>query len=382
MSFFPADPSKHRPAKILFKVDVLREADRAVQEGIGGYSNRHELVNDLVEQGLIDLRYPQDERIRTSSEGDTAPAQSSPNPESTPEGSRNRRATVADGAPTTPEFKPLADIGSTRMVAPLKRGVVVENAIGSIPNEPLFGMHNRDAPSAWALSRLAAEASNGPVPLSSFYDSITTEAWTLATQLSEFETEYEMKLAVMLPRNAAKPQSASIGFQAFALGQVARKPDSAGLLTASGPFYQWGAVGLVGEPNEPHLGLTSAGWELLTALNGLAFALPHDGEIARKFLSYLRKHAPADAWGFLTALDGAELGLGRTGMIEHFHESLATDFSHTTWKQSVSESVASGYVSRARAWALLEPKLHDRKYRLTALGQQMKNEIASAALTS
>src|SRR4051812_38287311 len=59
MNFFPADPTKYRPVKLILQVEVTREMDRAIQEGLGGYSNRHELANELLEQGLINLRYPE-----------------------------------------------------------------------------------------------------------------------------------------------------------------------------------------------------------------------------------------------------------------------------------------------------------------------------------
>ena len=82
----------------------------------------------------------------------------------------------------------------------------------------------------------------------------------------------------------------------------------------------------------------------------------------------LAQHAPADLWGVQTALDGAAQTCGRVEMNEYFVKRLADDFSDAEWKDSVAESVASGYVSRARAWGLIEPKLVERKYALTSTG--------------
>jgi hypothetical protein len=375
MSFFPADPKNYRPAKVIFRVDVLREADRAVQEGLGGYENRHELINDLVEQGLIGLRYPDGEQPMAPtalSEGEArmAPGQN---------GAASTRRQAGESAREMPAVLPFSpDASAARIEAPDEPGVAIKNHLAKVPNEPMFGMHNRDAPSAWALGRLATEAADGPVPLSSFYEKVTEEAWTLAARLSPLNESGKPKLAVMLPRNPEKPQAADEGFRAFALGQVARKPDDDGKLAAWGPFYQWGAVGIVGDPRKPEIGLTEAGWELLNELDGLDFSLPHGEEIAERFLGYLERHARSDLWGFQMALDGAADGLGRVEMADFFAERLTADFSAVEWKGSVAESVASGYISRARAWGLVEPKLKDRKYPLTAAGSKMLERFASA----
>lgn len=369
MAFVPNDPTKYRPAKILFNVDTLREADRAVQEGLGGYSSRHELVNDLVEQGLIELRFPEGEapvspEVLTEAEGKAA---------------TNGGGTAKEPIKEMPKVEPFGDISSTRIAAPTKAGATVENELSSPDPFPLFGMHNRDVPTAWALIRLAEEAAEGPIPLEGFYEKVTEEAWTFAARLATLETKGSPKLAVMLPRNAAKPQSAAAGFKAFALGGVARKPNKEGKLPTSGPFFQWRAVGLVGTVKEPKIGLTASGWELVRIFDGLDFAIPHPVEVAEKFLGYLGEHAPADFWGFQTALDGAANGGGRIQMNEYFRKRLDQDHSDTEWKTSVAESVASGYVSRARAWGLIEPKLKDGKYALTPAGDRALKKYKASA---
>lgn len=363
MSFFPQDSSKYRPSKILFKIDVLREADRAVQEALGGYTNRHELVNDLVEQGLIGLRYP---------EGETPVA-----PEARSEAETNgggHAAAIEIPAEKTanamPNAKPLGDISETRIAGPAKAGTTVNNELAAPEPWPLFGMHNRDAPTAWALARLAAEAADGPIPLETFYEKVTEDAWTLATQLQALETKGAPKLAVMLPRNPEKPQSAADGFRAFALGAVARKPNDEGKLVASGPFFQWGAVALVGDVKNPKIGITESGWELIKLFNGLDFSIPHSDETGERFLAHLERYAPADLWGFRIALEGASQDAGRVEMNEYFRKRLTDDYADVEWKGSVAGSVASGYVSRARAWGLIEPKLKDSKYALTPAGEK------------
>jgi hypothetical protein len=355
MPFFPADPSKYRPAKILFKIDVLQEADRAVQEGLGGYANRHELVNDLLEQGLIGLRYP---------EGDS--------PAPLPVEGEETAASVA----VEPIAPPLA---ATPITAPASPGAAFENELAEPEPWPLFGMHNRDTPTAWALNRLAEEAAERPIRLAAFYQQVTDEAWGLAQRVEAMEEEGGPKLAVMLPRNREKPQTAADGFRAFALGAVARRPDEAGKLVASGPFFQWGAAALLGDARDPEIGLTEAGWELIQVFDGIDFSLPHAEEMASAFLGYLRAHAPADFWGFRTALEAAAGGAGRAETNEFFHRRLSADYPNVDWKTSVADSVASGYVSRAREWGLVAPKLQERKYVLTPAGERTVDRAATAS---
>ena len=64
-------------------------------------------------------------------------------------------------------------------------------------------------------------------------------------------------------------------------------------------------------------------------------------------------------------------------MNEHFHERLSVDYPDVEWRASVAASVASGYVSRAREWGLLTPKLQERKYALTPAGKRHLDQAAT-----
>ena len=377
MNFFPADPKKHRPTKLILQIDVIREMDRAIQEGLGGFTNRHELANELIEQGLITLRYPDGEApVEPTAKSE---AESKADARANGSGDPASAEAAAEQTRVMAKIEPLGDISETRITAPSRAGAAVENELGAPEHWPMFGMHNRDAPSAWALTRLAEAAAAGPIPLEGFYEKVADEAWTLAAQLAALETKGGPKLAVMLPRNPAKPQSATDGFRAFALGGVARKPNDQGKLPTSGPFFQWGAVGLVGDRKEPKIGLTESGWELVKIFNGLDFSIPHPEAMAERFLAHLQKHAPTDLWGFLTALEGTANGDGRVAMNEYFRKRLDDDHSDVEWKGSVAESVASGYVSRARAWGLIEPKLKEGKYALTPAGEKVLAKFSTTA---
>lgn len=372
MAFFPVDPTNYRPAKILFQIEVLREVDRAIQAGLGGYSNRHEMINDLVEQGLVELSYPDINPAELAEPNDAVPQTIA----SPPRVGDDPKADAAP-PPTMPDVEPLSDLSETRLIAPGKTGAVVENELASIPGHPMFGMHNRDAPTAWALMRLAGSASAGPVDLEQFYRETTTEAWKLAAQLTGLEVKGGPKLAVMLPRNPEKEDTAEIGFRAFALGATSQKTDPKGRLGASGPFYEWGAVGVVGDANSPLIGLTRAGWELVTIFDGLDFSIPHGQSHAERFMKFLHMNVAADSWGFRTTLEGATQGFGRSELNRYFAERLPTEF-RGDWKQTVANSVASGYVSRAREWGLLELKLRDKAYVPTDFGETILDRLADS----
>ncbi|HEU4461235.1 MAG TPA: hypothetical protein VFR75_01455, partial [Solirubrobacterales bacterium] len=225
-------------------------------------------------------------------------------------------------------------------------------------------------PSAWALSRLAEATAEAPVRTAAFYQQVAEEAWALADRVSAMEEPGGPRLAVMLPRNREKPQSADDGFRAFALGAIARRPNEAGKLVVSGPFFQWKAAALLGDVADPSIAMTEAGWELLRILDGIDFSLPHPEETATAFLGYLRVHAKEDFWGFRAALEAAAGGAGRVGTNEYFLKRLSADYPDVTWKESVADSVASGYVSRAREWGLIALKLKERKYVLTPAGER------------
>jgi hypothetical protein len=373
MGILDEDPRKVRPIKVLERVDHLREVDRAISEELGGFTNRHDFYSEAAQRLLIDLRYG-DPDSETASSAD-------------PEAERNGRGAEAEAKEVVDRARvrdrpergslPLRDIAETRITAPEERGMVAVNLLADAPAEPLFGMHNADAPSFWALRRLAEAAATAPVSAAEFYDEATEEAWKLGRLLAMFEKP-GLKLTRILPRNENKPQSAEEGFRAFALGHIARKPQEHGRLAAWGPFYQWGVAALMASPSRPEIGVTEAGWELLEAIDGIDFGLPHDPEIAERFFEFLKRRVAHDLWGFQVVFEGAERGDGRVEMSSWVLERMRASFPDGEWKESVAASYAQGYVSRSRLWGLMEPKLIDSKYQLTDLGRRMLERYGTA----
>ena len=389
MTIFPEDLTQYRPVKVLLRVDILREADRAIQEGLGGYANRHEIVNDALEQHLIDLRYADEDRpaapvARSKAERLSSGTEAPKSAKSATSATSEADAPAVLGESAVTEFDaidPITNIAETA-IEPPARGAVVENEIADVKHIPQLGLHNRDVPSLFGLAALARAAADGPVPMRAFYDDATSQAWRLAAALEDYEREHRSKVTVMMPRNRAKPQSASEGFQFFALGQVNRRFSDDGKLTCFGPLYQWGVAGLVAGPDgEVLIGMTSAGWDLLEATAGVDFGVPHDPAIARRFLAHLQDHSPGDVWGFRTALDAIAGGVGRLKLNEHFRSRLSDDFPIARgYTDSVAESTAQGYLSRSRAWGLVEPKLSDGQYAVTDFGREILDELLAGQL--
>ncbi len=395
MSFFPHDPTKYRPTKLLLRADLLREVDQAIQEGLAGYTNRHEITNDALEQLLIELRYgdgadesdqPKKQRpVQVASA--VSPAVTSPKPKEDRvplefDSVVEAPETTSDPEPKEGQVEPIWNLAETAISVPASRGLEVKNEIAAVKDAPLYGLHNRDAPTAFALSILATQAHTEMIPMREFYDAATAQAWRLAAALEPWEREHKGKVTVMLPRNRAKPQSAADGFQFFGMGQVSKRPDENGKLACFGPFYLWRAAGLHRSENgEVLIGLTSAGWDLLDAFDGLDFSLPHDDGIARKFINYLAQHAPSDLWGFREVLETVTTDVGRLELAEHFRARLTTDFPlKKGYTDSVAESTAQGYLSRSRAWSMIEPKLDGGRYRLTDHGEAILSEIKEGKL--
>lgn len=391
MAFFPHDPTKYRPAKFILRADLLKEADRAIQEGLGGYENRHELVNDAIEQLLVELRYGDEDgpvATRATSQAEERARTTARKTDRDGKGAaRGAEAaavvtTDAAGAALADELglddvPAIIDLTETAITAPAARGVAVVNELAAVRELPQLGLHNRDAPSVFALASLGRQAHEEPIPMRAFYEKATNEAWRLAAALAPWETEHRDKVTVMLPRNRAKPQTAAEGFQLFGIGQVNRRPDEHGRVAALGPFYLWGVAGLLPGPSgEILIGVTDAGWELLEAMDGLHFGLPHDPGVAHRFLAHLRRHAPADLWGFKEVLAAIAGEAGRNELREHFRHRLAADFPpDKAVTESVAESTAQGYLSRARAWGLVTPKLVGGRYELTEQGESVMDDL-------
>jgi hypothetical protein len=359
------DPTKHRPVKIVMRVDVLREADKAVLEQLGGHEDRHELFNEAVQQYLVELRSGMPTDADLGSEPALAETGSS-----TPAVEREGPETAARTAVEVPDVEPVTNLADTAILLPSEQPALL-SATDAVPKrEPLLGLHNSDVPTLDALAYLAEEAAAGPIPVKQFYNDATQRARELSVALAPYEKRHKVKLSALLPSNLAKPQAAARGYQAFALGHINRELSEDGRIDCWGPLYLWGAAGLVREGDDNKIGLTEAGWELLQELEGVSFERPHAPDHARRFLGFLQAHAPEDLWGFTFLLEVVGHGVGRLELNARF-------LAARDWKESVATSVAQGYLARSREWGLVTPKLVEGRYELTTFGREMRKALAA-----
>lgn len=345
-------PGVLRPVKLLLPPESVHQMDRCIYEGRGGYANRHELVRDAIDHLTLELLYGEAADDTSNVLEDTA---NRPPSGRLLAGGLNRPPSASAGLALRSAME--------TALTPVVSATPVENELATVKQAPLLGLHNRDWPTLWGLRQLADICAQQPVPLREAYAAVTERAWELARGLRTLETESKVKLTALLPSNDAKPAAAEEGFQAFALGTVARRPrPEDGTYDAAGPLYLWGALGLVAGDKGVNVGVTAAGLKLLALSEGLTVEPPHPEEKTKAFLDYLRTHAAEDWWGFASMLEAVDDAPTRTEYLRYFVD-------RRDWKESVGTAVAQGYLARGREWGLVMPKLVDGRYTLTDFGE-------------
>ena len=369
---------------MLLPASLVREVDQLVLSGQGAYESRQEFFSEAIQNHLLEVKHgatdagqlllardlggpPQTpvELAARHEDGQSRATPTSPEPASE---APTLPLALADGSPIVL----VSNISDTALPR-VDRGAVVEDGHAVFKREPLFGLHNRDYPSLWALSVVARMTADGPAPASEVYADATRAAWRYASSLTDLEKKVAGKPTALFPTNIAKPQSAEAGFRAFALGVINRKLNGDGTFATTGPLFSWQVVQLVKSENDaPRLGLTTAGWNLVEAMAGLTLASPRDREYADRFLAHLREHAPWDWAGFEQLLSIVRERPTRTELAAQFGSC------HPAWSPAMQNTNAAGFVARAREWGLLESKLIDGRYALAEYGESMLMERSVA----
>lgn len=339
-----------RIVRVVLPVEQIRRMDQLILSGTGGFDTRNEFIREAIEAQIAELTY------------EPAPVEHAvPPPAQLATGDGLMPAHVAASAGTAPE--------AAAIVRCPKRGAMIDVGVDAPAAGPLFGLHNRDFPSIWALCSLAHMAQEGPVEVSLFYDEVTKAAWEVGRSLRALEVETGSKLTALFPTNEKKPQSAEEGFRSFAIGGVA---DAQSTPRTSGPLFQWSAVRLDRRDESLVIAPTKAGYELLTALDGLTAFEPHDTALARIFLDYLERHAPDDWRLLFEVVEACEASPSRADLI-----SLLLN-QHSDWSETTASTMSSAYIARAREWGLLAPKQLSGKYVLTDFGVARLEEAGRA----
>jgi hypothetical protein len=338
-----------RILRVPVRIGLLRQIDALVAEGL--FTSRAELLEEGAEVMVMEARYaPADGEARLGEPVSARP----------------------------PAIERVADEFTPPAVLPPERDIVTESLSqldfaprghtmgpSSIVEESgdgtLFGMHNNDYASLFALALLSREAQQGPVPFQDFQECVLAEAWKHAATLVATGGNRRTLALGGFPKNRTKAASSEKAFLNFAVGTVGR--NKAGEWVKKGPLFAWGLIDVDLVSGDPRVGLTEPGWNLTEALRGLNARTPHEPEHAGQFLDHLVRFAPGDLAGIRLAVSAAERGdCTRADMVAAF----STQWPQ--WSQSMASTNASGYVSRAREWGLLEPAMTDGAYETSVFG--------------
>jgi hypothetical protein len=346
-----AEPEQ-RIMRIPLPVPLIREMDAVIIKGLGGYTTRGEFIVDAIQERVLELTI-----------GGSEDAGPPPVPAASPV---SAVAEVALATSTLTRTSPTVPMSA--LVVPTQ-GFTVDQADDLARPEglPLFGLHNRDYPSLWALTKLAGLTAERPIPVETYYVAVIQEAWKFGELLLAIEKHTGTKRTAVFPTNPEKRKAAEMGFRAFAIGDYRGGPNDT--YTASGPLFEWRVAALVaGERKHPLIGVTAAGWGLLRAIAGISVEEPHPIPAAAHFLRHLLDHAPADHSGFIEIVRAiGPDGSTRQEVLDHVSKAWLD------WTENEVSTNAAGYIARAREWGLVEPKQIKAKYHLTPLAIEHVN---------
>lgn len=344
-----AEPEQ-RIMRIVLPVPLIRAMDAVIIKGLGGYTTRGEFIVDAIQERVLEMTVDTAEDAGPPAASEALVEQVMAEP-------------AVPSAPSTGATLQMTAI----VVPPAGFTVGKDDDLARPEGQSLFGLHNRDYPSLWALARLAALTAERPIPVETFYTQVTEDAWSFGELLLAIEKHTGTKRTALFPTNAEKRKAAETGFRTFAIGDYRGGTD--GTYVTSGPLFEWRVVGLVaGDRKEPVIGVTTTGWALLEAINGVSVEEPHPASVAARFLAHLLEKAPADRAGFIEILRaiGVE-GATRQDVLEHVARSWPE------WTENEVSTNSAGYIARAREWGLVEPKQTKTKYHLTPAGIEHAN---------
>jgi len=339
----------NRIIRVPLPVALLRSMDALILNRVGGYENRAEFVRESIEALVMELTYEPAEELQrgTASEDDRSePLVSTKDP------SVSHRPSMDMTALETPDT------------------FTVCEGVATVDSQAMFGLHNRDYPSLWALAQIAQMTSKGAQPFDDCVARLLAHAWSYGQTLTALEEAGEGKLTALFPTNRAKPQSAQAAFENFAVGGYSLMADQ---LRAYGPLFAWRTCQLeIADDASVLVALTREGQDLICALKGLTARTPHPEPMSTAFALHLKRHCPEDWWGFELVLTYAQDGISRERLAEVFRER------EPAWGPSVAATNAAGYVARAREWGLLEGQMVNRQYRLSEYGRSLLDSERNA----
>jgi hypothetical protein len=344
--------NEQRIMRIPIPVPLIREMDAVILEGVGGYATRAEFIVDAIQERILELS------------GDSI-EEAGPPPPTLIEQPYFALA-VEPVAQETLSGARTVSMPMTALSAPTAGFAVSDvDDLNRPEGSALFGLHNRDYPSLWALTKLASLTVEQPVPIEDYFTDVLKAAWEFGELLLAIEKHTGIKCTALFPTNPEKRKPAEMGFRSFAVGDYRADGDA---FATSGPLFAWRLIGLTGKRDAPLVGLTDAGWKLLAGVTGISVEEPHPHEVARVFFSHLASHAPEDWRGFTEIIRAiGHEGATRQDVLDHVAKVW------TSWTDNEVSTNSAGYIARAREWGLVEPKQTKSQYHLTTLGHEYTN---------
>ena len=105
-------------------------------------------------------------------------------------------------------------VPSTALVGPSEGFTIGTDEDLSRPEGlPLFGLHNRDYPSLWALTNLASLTVDEPIPAETYYTAAIGAAWRFGELLLDIEQRNGSKVTALFPTNPEKRKTAEMAFR-------------------------------------------------------------------------------------------------------------------------------------------------------------------------
>jgi Arc/MetJ-type ribon-helix-helix transcriptional regulator len=326
--------SAGRLVKVLLPPNLVEAMDDLIAAS-GAYRDRSQFIADAIDGHLSELRAQEFGRLAPELNTKTASSR------------KDRRVPgVASEAPW-----PRHDT-----IGPVVEGIPTLDPVPALQTDPTWGMHNRDFPTLWALSRLADATLDAgkPVAFRDWLRGVVAAAWEMARRLpnERFDTSG-------FPTNPSKREASEGRFLKFFVGEE----------PGAGPLFD---LGLAGADAEGGVAPTPAGLTLLQALEGFGCEREREvlGTWTAAYLRHLAQHAPAD-FKFMSEIvrhiqNGQD---GRTALLKMVTEA------YPRWSRSVVDTNVAGFVARAREWGLLLPRQRKGKY---VLGDQAIAALESA----
>ncbi|ORW41607.1 hypothetical protein AWB90_20100 [Mycobacterium paraense] len=343
--------------RVVLPPEVIRRMDSLILRGVGGFVTRGEFVLDAVQERLTELGGSGLPTVETGSE---APGQ------------------VTRGCVDPAQKASLASVFNDTCLR-AEGGWVMTEPIDRPIDGHLFGLHNRDYPTLWVATLLAAASSTGPVGADRFFDAVASQAWTHGSLLQQIEKEVGSKCSALFPTNPEKKKASEGAFRSFAIGRYEIRPG--GEVSTEGPLFQWRMAGLAYDGDELVIGMTEQGRSLLQAIDGLSVREPHGIDHALVFLRHVASVAPKDWACFAELLRCVgNHGASRSEVIKHFRKV------RPEWTENEAATNSAGYVARSKEWGLLQPKQSAAKYLASDIGldivRRIETELTKEVATS